>query len=632
MTVPVDPPPHLAAVRSLVREVDDIATRFDLGASSAALCRHAGELDTTTTPVVVIAGETKRGKSRLVNELLGVTGLSPVDVSVATALWVRFESGASAARILFADETACDMPIEEAQRWMGVASRPASPAPPIGAIVRSLSPLLDHVTPVDTPGVGGLAASHRAITLAALQTTTALLFVTDATAPISQVELQFLADATEQLSEVLFILTKVDLEPGWRQVLAENERLVMRTAPWLAGASWLPVSSVRHERARAMSDVADGAERDRATRLARDSGIGDVRDWLVTLARDRAGITKARNVVRHAESTLHRVDSLLAGRLEAFTDDSAAERVRDRLLATWSAVERQLASWREAIPRELLRVKGHAASEVSDEVARICATTLDRVDRLESGWRDEAGEFEETVATALGVVLQRFSNDAHDVIGSIVGERATADPSFHLAIADARNASLNTSRRPRFESGDRSPNGFATADVVELFGNTQSISDATRLVGTFLSPLVVSRELLRGSADLLFPGLGVLIGLGLAVAHHRARERARDQEEMREQIRQNANNIRHWMLHDLDVRHAQMNQALGAGSEAWARQRLAEIDVSLDRAARARAARQEEIEAEATALERDRSALAAVLGKAAALQQALAMPADPSMR
>ena len=41
-------------------------------------------------PTVVVVGETKRGKSSLVNALLACPGLSPVDAGVATATYLVF--------------------------------------------------------------------------------------------------------------------------------------------------------------------------------------------------------------------------------------------------------------------------------------------------------------------------------------------------------------------------------------------------------------------------------------------------------------------------------------------------------------------------------------------------------------
>ncbi|MGH3469656.1 MAG: hypothetical protein ACRDQF_18200, partial [Thermocrispum sp.] len=42
-------------------------------------------------PSVVVVGETKRGKSSLVNALLATPGLSPVDAEVATATYLVFD-------------------------------------------------------------------------------------------------------------------------------------------------------------------------------------------------------------------------------------------------------------------------------------------------------------------------------------------------------------------------------------------------------------------------------------------------------------------------------------------------------------------------------------------------------------
>ncbi|MEV0720948.1 dynamin family protein, partial [Asanoa sp. NPDC050611] len=46
-----------------------------------------------TRPSIVVVGETKRGKSSLVNALIGVPDLSPVDAAVATATYLEFVPG-----------------------------------------------------------------------------------------------------------------------------------------------------------------------------------------------------------------------------------------------------------------------------------------------------------------------------------------------------------------------------------------------------------------------------------------------------------------------------------------------------------------------------------------------------------
>src|ERR1700722_4774230 len=74
-----------ADVRTVLVEngLDDLVTRLD------------GEIgvDESAVAAVVVAGETKRGKSSLVNALLARPGLSPVGPDVATNCFISFLRG-----------------------------------------------------------------------------------------------------------------------------------------------------------------------------------------------------------------------------------------------------------------------------------------------------------------------------------------------------------------------------------------------------------------------------------------------------------------------------------------------------------------------------------------------------------
>ena len=53
-------------------------------------------------PTIVVVGETKRGKSSLINALVNVPGLSPVDPQVATSTYLTIQHGPQlAARAIF---------------------------------------------------------------------------------------------------------------------------------------------------------------------------------------------------------------------------------------------------------------------------------------------------------------------------------------------------------------------------------------------------------------------------------------------------------------------------------------------------------------------------------------------------
>ena len=84
-----------AAAQKLLKQAVDSGLAFlrkvdpDAAADLDALRRR--EL---TRPAVTVVGETKRGKSSLVNMLIGVPNLSPVDAAVATASYLEFTHSA----------------------------------------------------------------------------------------------------------------------------------------------------------------------------------------------------------------------------------------------------------------------------------------------------------------------------------------------------------------------------------------------------------------------------------------------------------------------------------------------------------------------------------------------------------
>src|SRR4029450_9185342 len=71
---------------------------------------------------------------------------------------------------------------------------------------------------VDTPGVGGLASSHSASTLAALPTADAVILVADASTEPPAPAVTFLRQALAACPTVVVVLSKTDLFPDWRRV------------------------------------------------------------------------------------------------------------------------------------------------------------------------------------------------------------------------------------------------------------------------------------------------------------------------------------------------------------------------------------------------------------------------------
>lgn len=262
---------------------------------------------------VIVAGSLKRGKSTLVNTLVGRPLLSPVGVGVTTACWVEVGyAEQDAATVLLADAGSPgeplrrDIPIADVARYVALGE---VNEPVLGVEVRVRSQFLRRLTLVDTPGVGGLDAGHSQTTLTALEQADALLFVADCTQPILAPEVEFLISAAQRVATVVVAVSKSDI-PGFDVVVNETrQRLASR--PELAQVPVFPVSPPLADR----SADADNARL--SQRLAELSGVAP----LTAALHRRTGA--GREALRTANSAL--TTATVARKLAARLDQQAAD-------------------------------------------------------------------------------------------------------------------------------------------------------------------------------------------------------------------------------------------------------------------------------------------------------------------
>lgn len=258
---------------------------------------------------LVVAGETKRGKSSLINALLGRPGLSPVDADVATNAYIVFRhSEHETVTVHRGDGTEADTAdVHTLADWASVAGNPENHKGVRMADVGIRSPLLARgLTLVDTPGVGGLQAAHARVTHAALAGADALLFVVDAAAPLAAPELEFLNAVTDRLETVIFAMTKRDLYGGWEEILAENRSNLARHAPRFAHCPFLAVSSLLKLKA---DELLQAGEEGLAGELLEESSFPPLEAEIEASVTGRAQSLRARNIVQLARTVLGELEA-----------------------------------------------------------------------------------------------------------------------------------------------------------------------------------------------------------------------------------------------------------------------------------------------------------------------------------
>jgi GTPase SAR1 family protein len=207
---------------------------------------------------VLVVGEYKKGKSSLVNGLLG-TKVCPVDDDVATSVPTRigYAKAAGAAIVVRGADGAQRVervPPQEIASYIVEHGRPSNGQPVESVVIGMPHPVLaSGLVLIDTPGVGGLGSAHTAATMAVLPAAQAVLLVSDASQEYTAPEIEFLRTARELCPSVACVLTKIDLYPDWRRIV-ELDRGHLSSAG--IAAPFLAVSSAIRDRALARKDQA----------------------------------------------------------------------------------------------------------------------------------------------------------------------------------------------------------------------------------------------------------------------------------------------------------------------------------------------------------------------------------------
>lgn len=199
---PVDVP-QLAALALLAMELE--------APGLADEARTAAERILQGCFYVACIGQFKRGKSTLLNALVG-RPLLPIGVTPVTSVVTVLRHGKSeGVRVRFADGGWREIPTD---LLVGYVSEQHNSENRIGVTAVEVfvpSPLLaSGMCLVDTPGLGSVFAGNTETTRAFVPHVDAALVVLGADPPISGEELALVADVARQVPDLVFVLNKAD--------------------------------------------------------------------------------------------------------------------------------------------------------------------------------------------------------------------------------------------------------------------------------------------------------------------------------------------------------------------------------------------------------------------------------------
>jgi ribosome biogenesis GTPase A len=172
---------------------------------------------------LVVLGQFKRGKSSLINAIIGrdllPTGLLPLTSAITTLHYGPQERVSLIRQGWILDQ---EIPLTELPDFVTEQGNPGNEKGLIEARVELPVPFLRRgVFFIDTPGVGSIRAENTATTYSFLPEADAVIFVTSVEAALSQVEQDFLREIANDVRRLFVVVNKIDLVSA-----AEREKVI----------------------------------------------------------------------------------------------------------------------------------------------------------------------------------------------------------------------------------------------------------------------------------------------------------------------------------------------------------------------------------------------------------------------
>lgn len=436
VTAVTDPRPFVA---DLVGELLELADGLVPASMRLDLEAARGRLEEERVNLVVL-GEFKRGKSTLVNGLIGAD-VVPTGVLPLTAVVTLLRHG-ERPRLLVSLENRApqEAPLTEIAAFATESGNPNNRRGVRLLTIELPSPLLARgVQLVDTPGIGSVYAHNTETALGFLGQVDAALFTLAADQPLSDAEQELIRGVAGRVPRIFFALNKVDhMDERERD---ETETFVRDRLRTLLGAEpeLFPVSARR-------GDGLD-ALRSRLEQFAVDERIGvldrSVRALAVAFAAD--AVQAVRFEARAVELPLaEREQKLAEFRERASRLARAREEAADlldqaaRRLIVETVNEPLLSLARREGPGLVEALEAYAA-EQGKFAPRVLAERLAawteraiqvRFEQLaetyEAQIADELAALHERYATRVDEILRELDDAAAEIFGARAGRRAPA--------------------------------------------------------------------------------------------------------------------------------------------------------------------------------------------------------------
>ncbi|HTW20057.1 MAG TPA: dynamin family protein [Mycobacteriales bacterium] len=507
-------PQQRAELLKLIGAVAEVARGAGRADLVSRLSAAAGRLTSEGARVAVV-GEFKKGKSSVVNALVGGP-VCPVDDDISTAVptVLRYADALAITGISVSGDPPKETAHPLSASQLRAAIHDGSDYQRVEVAVPS--PLLKAgLTLIDTPGVGGLQSEHALRTLATLPSVHALVFVSDAMSELTEPEVSFLGHAMRLCGTVICVMAKTDIFPFVDAVVAANRAHLERAG---IAAPILTVSCELRARGRAANDPA----------LGEASGFGRLEGVLVQRIAPNAEALALRSAGTDVVGVLQLLAAPLAAAKQALATGGNHEDLQaglDDAKRRAEALRGQTSKWQLVLNDGMADLQGEVDHDMRTRmrvISQEAESAIDQSDPVKM-WDEFAQWLETRVVydvTENYLLLTRHAHDLTERVAAIFAEDA-ADLGEVINVA-APTHLLDGVIDPELPKA--ALQGGAGATAISLFRNTYS---GMSMFGALGGASML--HLFTGSLNPITLGLGLVLGTrSVSEEHNRQVETRRN--------------------------------------------------------------------------------------------------------
>lgn len=352
---------------------------------------------------VVVCGEVKKGKSSLINAIIG-QNLLPVDSDIATSQVFRISNSQTESyKLVFTDKTEKVISREELSKYGSQVDANINGTQELGGksisyiqVSLPVGFLPEGVNIVDTPGLGSLYKSHEKITQNYISKAAAVVFVLDYANPIVEQELIFINRILDITPYILFVITKTDRyeEEVRNKIITRNEEILREiySKRNLKAPRIYPISSTNLMKARTAGNKILGMA------SYYQSGYNDVENLLMRTIYRAVGLLRTDNALSVSVNYVNKVNKLVSDMLQSCMDDQKniqqrLEEGKKRLQENFKEDSGEIGRKRNEIVREVSAICNSASNRVNQifsqtgEVWNIALSSIDKIKTSEDAKR-----------------------------------------------------------------------------------------------------------------------------------------------------------------------------------------------------------------------------------------------------